>query len=393
MSKLRYLTGTWETIKEVDLSPLRQQALRSLRIAIVGSPGSGRNSLANQMRQDPRRPGMTTETPIAILDLESGWDAHMADLIILMMDNRKTDSSQEQELVKTWYNSGKRVLVFINQFDESSETSSDDQRTSVSPWASRGSRRVVWGSPLDSQFLVKNLAPIIIDMLPDHLLSLGRFFPLFRTPIAHYLINDTCFSNAAYALSTGLAEIIPIFNIPLAVTDTIILTKNQAFLAFKLGLALGYSTRWQDYIVEFGGVLGSGLFWRQLAHAIVAMVPLWGIIPKTAIAYAGTYMIGNVVLQWYLTGRHVTKKQMGQLYRQALDRGKLVARNLSQKKPKSRWLRFPRLALPRRKAKALPKPESKRVCSNCGKPNELDASYCQYCGISLIQEKVSSNTS
>ena len=202
---------------------------------------------------------MTTNTPITILDLELDKEPSNADLVILMMDNRKTDSTREQELVKTWYNSGQKVLVFINQFDELPGTNMAIQKTSVSPWASRGSRRVVWGSPLDSQFLAKQLAPLLIDMLPDYLLSLGRFFPLFRTPIAHYLINDTCFSNAAYALSTSLAEMVPIFNIPLAVADTLILTKNQAFLAYKLGLALGYSTCRQDYIVEFGSVLGSGL--------------------------------------------------------------------------------------------------------------------------------------
>ena len=56
MSKFQFFTGTWETIKEVDLSPLRQQALRSIQIDIVGAPGSGRSTLADQMRRDPRRP-------------------------------------------------------------------------------------------------------------------------------------------------------------------------------------------------------------------------------------------------------------------------------------------------------------------------------------------------
>src|SRR4030042_266128 len=102
MSKLKYLAGTWETVKEVDLSPLRQQALRGIRIAIVGALGSGRSTLADQMRRDPRRTDMVTETPILNLDLESGGNAQNTDLIILMMDNRKSDSSREQESVKTW---------------------------------------------------------------------------------------------------------------------------------------------------------------------------------------------------------------------------------------------------------------------------------------------------
>jgi len=385
MPKFKYMTSIWDTIKEVDLSPLRQQALHGIRIAVVGSPGSGRSTLAGQMRRDPGRPHLATDTPVLILDLDSAGKAANADLIILMMDIRKTDASREQELVRDWYNSGKRVLVFINQFEEPEEVDSSALKPSVSPWVSRGKRRVLWGSPLDSQFLVNKLAPLLIDMLPDHLLSLGRNFPLFRVPVARYLINDTCVSNAAYALSTGLAETIPVLNIPLAVADTVVLTKNQAFLVYKLGLALGYSTRWQDYFVEFGGVLGSGLMWRQIAHTLIAMVPVWGIVPKTTIAYAGTYVIGNVVLQWYLTGRHVSKKQMGQLYRQELGRGRDIAQKLLSRMSGPRWLRFPHLRFPHRKSRALPAPEVKLTCEHCGKANEADASFCQYCGKSLGQ--------
>jgi uncharacterized protein (DUF697 family) len=387
MPKYKYLTSVWDTIKEVDLSPLRQQALHGIQIAIVGSPGSGRATLADQMRRDPGRPHMATDTPLLILDLNSAERANDADLIILMMDIRKADSSREQELVKGWYNSGKRVLVFINQFEELGETSPGIPETSISPWVSRGRRRVVWGSPLDRHFLVNKLAPVLIDMLPNHLLSLGRFFPLFRHPIARYLINDTCVSNAAYALSTGLAEIVPVLNFPLAVADTVILTKNQAFLVYKLGLALGYSTRWQDYFVEFGSVLGSGFMWRQIAHTLVAMVPVWGIVPKTTIAYAGTYVIGNVILQWYLTGRRVSRKQIRQIYRQALGRGREIARNLLGRIPRPRGLRLPRLRLSRRKPRSLPAPATKLACKNCGKANEADANFCQYCGESIEQER------
>ena len=77
--------------------------------------------------------------------------------------------------------------------------------------------------------------------------------------IAHQLINETCFSNAVYSLTTGVAEVVPIFDIPLNITDMVVLTKAQAFLVYKLGLTLGFSTRWQDYLGEFGSVVGGGL--------------------------------------------------------------------------------------------------------------------------------------
>jgi uncharacterized protein (DUF697 family) len=371
-----YLTDTWQTIKEVDLRPIREQALRGVRIAIVGAPGSGRSTLADRMRRDPSHPEAEADTPVLILDLDSAEKAMNMDLLILMMDSRRMDSSREQELVKSWHNAGQKVLVFINQFAEPEES------LSITPLTSRGKRRVVWGSVLDIDLLLKQFVPIVMEMIPEHLLSLGRYFPLFRVAIARYLINDTCFSNAAYALSTGLAETVAVLDIPIAVTDMVVMSKNQAFLVYKLGLALGLSTRWQDYVVEFGGVLGGGFLWRELARTLVGLIPVWGIAPKTAIAYAGTYVVGNVVLQWYLTGRHLSRKQMQQMYKGAFARGKDVARNLIARIPRPRLSR-PRLQrprLPKLKRKALPSGDSMRVCPKCGQASAADAKFCQYCG-------------
>ena len=375
MNKINSLTNFWTNVREADLRPLRDQALRGIRLAIVGDPGSGRSTLADQMRRDPNRPQLSSDAPVLVLDLDSASQASDADLIILMLDSRKLDSSREQELVRLWHNAGKRVLVFINQFDIQQE------QMAVSPWASRGRQRVVWGSPLDSQFMIQQFAPAMIDSLPDLLLGLGRFFPLFRIPIAHYLINDTCFSNSAYALSTGLAEIVTILDIPITIADSIILTKSQAFLVYKLGLTLGYSTRWQDYIAEFGGVLGGGFVWRQIARSLVGLIPVWGIIPKATIAYAGTFVVGNVVLQWYLTGKHVSGKQMQQLYAQARERGKSLASNLLRRIPHPRF----HFHLPKRPARLLPAPRKTQLCVNCGKTSAKDASFCQYCGTPFSQ--------
>ncbi|MBN1149473.1 MAG: hypothetical protein JXA78_19585 [Anaerolineales bacterium] len=377
-----YLSDAWGTVKEIDLRPLREQALRGVKIAIVGAPGSGRSTLAEQMRRDPSRPQAESDAPIWILDLDSALQVKGADLVILMMDSRKTDSSQEQELVRGWYNSGQKVLTFINQFEEPGES------TAISPWSSRVKRRVIWGSVLDSDLLVKQLASVVIELLPDHLLSLGRYFPLFRVPVAHYLINDTCFTNAAYALSTGLAETVAVLDIPIAVTDMVVMSKNQAFLVYKLGLALGFSTRWQDYVAEFGSVLGGGFLWRELARTLIGLIPVWGIIPKTAIAYSGTYVIGHFILQWYLTGRHLSRKQMQQLYKSAFARGKNVARSLIGKLPRPR-LPKPQLSrprLPRRKRGALPAPVETQTCARCGKISSADASFCQYCGQAFPQK-------
>jgi uncharacterized protein (DUF697 family) len=262
------------------------------------------------------------------------------------------------------------------------------------------SRGVVRGSITDELFLTRDFAPAVIELILDRVISLGRFFPFFRVPVAHYMINDTSFSNAAYAFSTGLAEITAVMNVPIAMTDMVILTKNQLFMVYKLGLALGYSTRWQDYVAEFGSVLGTGFLWRQVARSVVGLVPVWGIVPKTAISYAGTYTVGNAVLQWYLTGRHLEPNQIKDLYLRAFQNGKDLARRLMRRAPRlrkpepdseeaarpRRRLRLPQVRLPRitRRKKALPAAAAALECPECGRMNAADARFCQYCGHAFV---------
>jgi uncharacterized protein (DUF697 family) len=184
----------------------------------------------------------------------------------------------------------------------------------------------------------------------------------------------------------------------------IILTKAQAFLVYKLGLVFGFSLNWQDYITEFGSVIGGGFVWRQMARMLVGLIPVWGIVPKVAVSYAGTYVVGHVVLQWYLTGRKITRQQIGDLYKQAFDRGKSYARTLIAKAPRPRLgrARKPKtlgfgsppsaasgeiilsedtpILMEETDSAPASQPDERRVCSECGKINAPDASFCQYCG-------------
>ncbi len=366
MAGITSITNIWDNVKEIDLRPLRQEALRIVKIAIVGMPDSGRSRLAAQMSTDPHRPDdITIQADTPILEPDQAQQAEDAHLIILMLDARQDQFEKQKKLAQEWSAAEKPVLVFINQIEQG-------DRYKFGEWTDWTHRRIVFGDVNDTDFLLNGFAQAVMALLPGRLTALGRQHPLFRTPIAQALINETSFSNAAYSISTGLAEIIPIFDIPLNVADMIILTKAQAFLVYKLGLTLGLSTDWQAYVTEFGGVLGGGFLWRQLARSLIGLIPAWGILPKVAVAYAGTYVVGKVVLQWYLTGRHVTRKQMNELYQQAFARGKHVARNLMSK--------FPRPKLPKKKPAALPAPRNPQICPECGQESAADARFCQYCG-------------
>jgi uncharacterized protein (DUF697 family) len=325
MPGLRDIAAIWNNIGELDLRPLREAALRIVRIAIVGRPGSGRHTLAAQLRTDPARPSAQTQTPILITEPDLLEGVAMADLIILVCDATQTEFTVEQALMRKWSDAGKKLIVFCNKLDLL------EPGQIVSQWAGRAMGLILYGSAQDTKYLTQHLVPAVLSLLPDRWLALARQYPLFRQAVAQDMLNDACIANAAYSLSTGLAEMVPALDIPLNVTDMIVLTKNQAFLAYKMGLALGLSTRWQDYIAEFGSVIGSGFLWRQLARYLVGLIPVWGIVPKVAVAYSGTFVVGNVILQWYLTGRHITREQMRALYLTAFTRGKATAEVLVKK--------------------------------------------------------------
>ena len=368
----------WKTVGEVDLRPIREDALREIRIALIGESGSGRNTLADQMRRDPSRPDAATHSPVQILDLEQGSQAKAADLVILMIAPGSQDLSRQRALAREFSSAGKRVVVFYNL------PPGQPQPALGTGWAAQ---RVFIGSASDAAYLAKSFVPAILELLPNLIVPLGRNFPLFRGAIARDLINETSLSNAAFAFSTSLAELVPVLNIPFTVADMVVITKAQAFLVYRLGLALGYSTRWQDYVREFGGVIGTGFLWRQLARYLVGLIPVIGIIPKVVVAYTGTFVVGQVVLRWYLTGRHVSRAQFRELYQQATLQGRTVAYGMLQRVFRRRR------ALPagadQALAPRLASPRGKRICPNCGKKNSSTALFCQYCGQPLVQPPAS----
>jgi uncharacterized protein (DUF697 family) len=328
------------------------------------------------MRRDPYRPEIELPTPLLVVELDEASRLPETDLVILLLNAQESDDTQERRLVRAWLDAGRRVLVVIHRPADLPE---DGSGLAVEPWLNWGGRNVLVGSIESNDFLLKQFVPAVLHHLPEYTVPLGRNYPLFRTLVARHLVNDACFSNAAYSLSTGIAQMVPIFNIPLNVADIFVLTKNQIFLVYKMGLALGMSTELQSYVAAFGGVLGGGFFWRQAARMLIGLIPGFGIIPKAAISYAGTYVVGTTVLQWYLTGGHIPRGQIRQLYAQAYSKGKLTAQNL--------FSRRPRLGSRRAKqGKPELSPPASRVCAQCGKQNAADASFCQYCGKQLLGE-------
>lgn len=356
----------WNTFKEIDIRPIADEAERPLTLAFVGAPGVGKSTLIAAMRHDAReREKMISPTIESDLENAAQLDA---DLIVLVVDAQARNLSDEAALCRALNEAGRSILIFYNKMD--AIPNGNAIAMTVTSWCDA---KITYGSAIDPDTLAADFVPRVHELLRERQLALARRYPIFRMAVARALINDTSSASATYALSTGLAEIVPALNIPFNLADIVVLTKNQALMVYKLGLAFGLSTRWQDHLAKFGGVIGAGFLWRQIARELIGLIPGWGIVPKVAIAYAGTYAVGEAILRWYRTGGKVSSQGMKEIYADALARGKRIAQDLIARAPKVSLPALPRPAMPTRNV----------VCANCSRTNPRGARFCAYCGMSL----------
>ncbi len=176
---------------------------------------------------------------------------------------------------------------------------------------------------------VNRVAGAFIEVVPASLrLPLARRLPPLRTAACNLLIQETSQVNAGYSFTTGFGETVPGLGFVLGAGDAIILTKNQLMMAYKIALVSGKSGSPQQLLGEIVGVLGGGFLFRQLARQMVGLIPVWGIVPKVAVSYAGTWAIGRAVQLWATEGQKITPELMKGHYREALAQGRQAAQRI-----------------------------------------------------------------
>jgi uncharacterized protein (DUF697 family) len=83
---------------------------------------------------------------------------------------------------------------------------------------------------------------------------------------------------------------------------------------------------------QLATVVGAGFALRQMARGLVGLIPGFGLIPKVAIAFGGTYATGEVIYRWCAFGERVNGEAMKELYASALERGKTFAQVLLKRR-------------------------------------------------------------
>jgi hypothetical protein len=171
----------------------------------------------------------------------------------------------------------------------------------------------------------------ILKERPELMLPLARRFYPFRKSASHKIVRDVAQENALFCLATALPDVVPsLFSLPWAVgeysSDAIFLTVNQIRMSFLLAAASDRPVGYREQRTEIASIAASSFGWRALARELVGKIPLGGgLIPKAAIAWAGTFALGLSMERLYSLGYSFSRDERSAVYKEAFQHGKEVA--------------------------------------------------------------------
>jgi uncharacterized protein (DUF697 family) len=275
----------WRLTRELDLNGLRASFERPVSVRVLGSDLAAAQRVARLIEPDPA----AGEVSCAVLgeQLRERGDLYVVAVAgPLEAEARRALSDlsvAETPLVLVQSEAAAGMLVVGIP---------DDRVITLSP---------AMGDDEARTWLFKSL----VRASPDVMLSAGRRHPLLREPVAEHLIRDTSRVNAQFAALSSLPANLPLIGGLVGdMADMLVLTKNQVLLIFKLAGLYGRDLELgRQLLVEVMPVVGGAFFWRSTARALVGLLPsLLGLVPKTLVAYTGTYVVGEMARYYFRYG-------------------------------------------------------------------------------------------
>ncbi|MCC6263021.1 MAG: hypothetical protein IT169_05535 [Bryobacterales bacterium] len=177
----------------------------------------------------------------------------------------------------------------------------------------------------------------ILAARPELDLALARTYAPFRAPVVADAVSKISTANGWFSVVTALPNIVPSpLMVPWAVgefaSDTAVLTGNQIRMAFLIAAASGHPVGFQEQRSQIASIIAAAFGWRAIAREAVGKIPFGGgVIPKAAIAYAGTWVIGKSFERFYRMGYGYTERERKSAFKEAFERGKGILSVLLQR--------------------------------------------------------------
>jgi small GTP-binding protein len=316
-------------MKALNWREAQGEVLEGLKntVVIVGLPNTGKSTLFNYVKGQQLSPvsseAGTTRTlvrtdfgPFTLIDtpghlpelMESGMD--LASVIVFLIDATKGLQAKDRELYETVKKMNKPTILVVNKVDALPGIEWGD-RLANEVAVSLGVAGVIPVSGRTGRNVAEELIPAMIDASPEAALVIGRELPTYRRSAAQRIIRNA----TLVSLAAGL-EPFPLVDIP-------ILLGNQIRLVLRMAALYGEPIDAADttqHLRELIAVLAGGLGLRYLAEQVAKAVPFGGDFISGAIAGAGTWAMGQVVLEYYEGGKKISPQRMRMLYSDFYDR-------------------------------------------------------------------------
>ncbi len=311
------LANVWRVIRDVDLRGVRDAARRRFTLVATADDVEDAARFRALVSAGPPHPWIEI-APALPGALSATTSTPLAGIVV----SRTADVSEHLRMaLERFRTAGAPTLTIVV---------GDPARHAAVP--RRGETARVMVGALEAPAL-EVIAAALLDLVDDEAqLALAAQLGGLRPMVFSRLIERTARANASFAFTTGLAESVPLLTAPLNLGDVVILTKNQLMMCYRLALASGRDGDPRELMGEIVGVLGGGLLFRQAARELVGLIPVVGLLPKVAVAYAGTLAIGRAMVAWLTEGRKVTSEVVTRFSKEGLEKGRTLAERWSRER-------------------------------------------------------------
>ncbi len=283
LGALGTVRGFMNVVKEVDFDEVRSRAETAPRVLVVADENGRAERFVSEVFGDDAMRYVDTRT-----DRFEDIDASRWDVIVVVDPTGSGIMSKARSAVG---NEAKRKLV--------------DSRVS---------------GPGITAEEITTAQDAIVSADTEFAAALGRRFPELQLAAVKAIVDETAKANAQFALVSNAPAVVPfIGGIVAASADLIVLTKNQVMMVYKIAAVHNRALDDQFKLMrELAPVVGGGFLWRTLAREAASFLPLAaGTVPKVAIAYVGTVVMGRAADYYYRFGKKPTREHLREFTRRA----------------------------------------------------------------------------
>ena len=324
LGKLGSLREFWRITRELSPKAIEIEAQQSFRLAVLGAADVDKSRVSAALAPENSLADGLVQTADLPEDRSEFAGLPAADLYVYVADVSHGISIADVQWLDLLEASGRPVVLAAQT---GGNGLIDDASLADYAYGPIPLHRIAILRDEDPSAIAEKIVLVIIDTVPGLELALGRRLPEFRERVANKIIMETARVNAEFAFFSSIPSNIPILGEIVAPSaDLIVLTKNQIMMLFKLAAIYGrrLDTR-LGVAAEIAPVVGGAFLWRTLARTLLGFVPgILSAVPKTTVAFVGTYVVGSAALYYYRYGQNPSRQAMKEFQRDAVNRVRAV---------------------------------------------------------------------